>query len=108
MKRGWVQDMPFTNVHGNGGLLTTVADLLRWNEALTKGTIPGGAELVTLLETPGKLNDGSPIEYGLGLGVGTFRGLRAVTHGGATAGYRTYLARWPTREPLGRGALQCR
>ena len=95
---GWMQDMPFTNVYGNGGLLTTVDDLLRWNEALTKGTIPGGAALVTLLETPGKLNDGSAIGYGLGLAVGTFRGLRAVTHGGATAGYRTYLARWPTRD----------
>ncbi len=95
---GWLQDMPFTNVYGNGGLLTTVSDLLRWNEALTKGTIPGGTALVALLETPGKLNDGSPIGYGLGLGVGTFRGLRAVTHGGATAGYRTYLARWPTRD----------
>ena len=95
---GWLQDMPFTNVHGNGGLLTTVDDLLRWNEALTKGTIPGGAALVALLETPGKLNDGSPIGYGLGLTVGTFRGLRAVNHGGATAGYRTFLARWPTRD----------
>ncbi|MFN0178221.1 MAG: serine hydrolase [Gemmatimonadales bacterium] len=93
---GWVQDMPFTMVHGNGGLLTTVDDLLRWNDALTSGTIPGGAELVRMLETPGKLNDGSAIGYGLGLGVSTFRGLRAVTHGGATAGYRTYLARWPT------------
>ncbi len=95
---GWLQDMPFTNVHGNGGLLTTVDDLLRWNEALTKGTIPGGAALVALLETPGKLNDGSPIGYGLGLSIGTFRGLRAVNHGGATAGYRTFLARWPTRD----------
>ena len=26
------RDMPFENVHGNGGLLTTVGDLLRWNE----------------------------------------------------------------------------
>lgn len=94
---GWVQDMPFTNVHGNGGLLTTVGDLLTWNEALTRGTVPGGAELVRMLETPGKLSDGSPIQYALGLGVGTFRGTRAVTHGGATAGYRTYLARWPDK-----------
>ncbi len=95
---GWLQDMPFTNVHGNGGLLTTVDDLLRWNEALTKGTRPGVAALVALLETPGKLSDGSPIGYGLGLSVGSFRGLRAVNHGGATAGYRTFLARWPTRD----------
>jgi CubicO group peptidase (beta-lactamase class C family) len=27
----YTQDMPFENVHGNGGLLTTVGDLLRWN-----------------------------------------------------------------------------
>ena len=25
-------EMPFENVHGNGGLLTTVGDLLTWNE----------------------------------------------------------------------------
>ena len=25
-------NMPFENVHGNGGLLTTVGDLLKWNE----------------------------------------------------------------------------
>jgi hypothetical protein len=25
------QDMPFEDVFGNGGLLTTVGDLLRWN-----------------------------------------------------------------------------
>ena len=24
--------MPFENVHGNGGLLTTVGDLLKWNQ----------------------------------------------------------------------------
>ena len=30
----YVMDMPFTMVHGNGGLLTTVGDLLTWNSAL--------------------------------------------------------------------------
>ena len=28
--------MPFENVHGNGGLLTTVGDLLKWNENYVK------------------------------------------------------------------------
>ena len=31
-KDGFHTDMPFEKVHGNGGLLTTVADLLKWNE----------------------------------------------------------------------------
>ncbi len=29
---GYRLNMPFENVHGNGGLLTTVGDLLKWNE----------------------------------------------------------------------------
>ncbi|MEZ4589127.1 MAG: serine hydrolase domain-containing protein [Gemmatimonadales bacterium] len=94
----WIQDMPFTQVHGNGGLLTTVGDMLIWNAALTAGTVPGGAALVRALETPMRLNDGSEIDYALGLSVGRYRGLREVSHGGATAGYRTYLARWPERD----------
>ncbi len=28
---GFVANMPFTSVYGNGGLLTTVGDLLMWN-----------------------------------------------------------------------------
>ena len=93
----WVADMPFTMVYGNGGLLSTADDWLTWNAALTAGTVPGGAPLVRMLETQGRLNDGSAIDYALGLGVGRFRGLREVSHGGATAGYRTFLARWPER-----------
>lgn len=93
----WVQDMPFTMVHGNGGLLTTVGDLLTWNDALSEGRVPGGPALVSLLETPGRLNDGSSISYALGLVIGSYRGLREVSHNGATAGYRTALARWPER-----------
>ena len=30
--RQFHNEMPFENVHGNGGLLTTVGDLLKWNE----------------------------------------------------------------------------
>jgi len=90
--------MPFTMVHGNGGLLTTVGDMLIWNAALDQGTIPGGADAVRTLETRARLTDGTEISYALGLTVGALRGVRQVTHGGATAGYRTYLARWPDKK----------
>jgi CubicO group peptidase (beta-lactamase class C family) len=96
-RNGWVQDMPFTMVIGNGGLLSTVGDWLTWNDALANGTIPGGRVLVQALETRGRLADGTEIEYALGLTVTTWNGLREVSHGGATAGYRTFLARWPER-----------
>jgi len=51
--------------------------------------------MVDLMETRGRLNDGFTIEYALGLNVLDYRGVREVSHGGSTAGYQTFLARWP-------------
>lgn len=87
----WHLQMPFENIHGNGGLLTTVGDLLRWNQALASGTLAG----LDTLETQGVLSNGRRIDYALGLNVAQFRGVREVSHSGATAGYRAYLARYP-------------
>jgi CubicO group peptidase (beta-lactamase class C family) len=87
-------NMSFTNVIGNGGLLTTAGDLLIWNANLDDPRV-GGRALVEQLETRGRLNDGFENEYAQGLVVTDYRGLREVSHGGSTAGYQTYLARYP-------------
>ncbi len=87
-------NMSFTNVIGNGGLLTTAGDLLIWNENLDDPRV-GGRALVEQLETRGRLNDGFENEYAQGLVVTDYRGLREVSHGGSTAGYQTFLARYP-------------
>ena len=87
-------NMSFTDVIGNGGLLTTVGDLLIWNENLDNPRV-GGRALVERLETRGRLNDGFENEYALGLVVTTYKGVREVSHGGSTAGYQTFLARYP-------------
>ena len=98
-QRGFRTDMPFTNVHGNGGLLTTVGDLLKWNAFLDNPSVlPGGASLVATLQTPMILTSGKPITYALGLGVSSQDGIREVTHSGSTAGYRTWLARYPDQK----------
>jgi hypothetical protein len=55
----------------------------------------GGRAMVEQLETRARLNDGFVIEYAKGLNVGDYRGVREVSHGGSTAGYQTFLARWP-------------
>ena len=86
--------MPFEDVHGNGGLLTTVRDLLMWNEHLHAGRIADQA-FVEELQTPGRLANGKSHGYAFGLFVGEYRGLREISHGGATAGYRAYLTRFP-------------
>ncbi len=89
-------DMPFMSVYGAGGLLTTVGDLLKWNEHLTHPTI-GGQPWVDLMQQQGRLTDGKQIDYAAGLFMTSYRGEPEISHSGATGGYRTYLARWPAR-----------
>ncbi len=92
----WALNMPFMNVYGNGGMLTTVGDWLKWNAMLDSRSM--GAPLVEALETQGITNGDKKISYALGLQVGSYRGMRDVSHGGSTAGYQTYLARYPDRK----------
>ncbi len=92
----WMLNMPIMDVVGNGGMLTTVGDWLKWNAALDARTL--GAPLVEALETQGVLNDRRKISYALGLDVGNYNGIRQVTHSGGTAGYQTYLARFPEKK----------
>lgn len=95
-RTGFTLDMPFTNVIGSGGLLTTVSDWLAWNAFLDNPVaIPGGASLVRTMTTPMILNSGKPITYALGVSITTRNGMREVSHSGATGGYRTWLARYP-------------
>src|SRR5262249_23731264 len=62
----FAQDMPFENVYGNSSLLTTVGDLLIWNENLHTGKI-GGAGFLDIMYKQGVLNSGRKIAYASGL-----------------------------------------
>ena len=94
----WSQLMPFENVHGNGGLLTTVGDLLKFTHNLDTGATVGGPAFVAHMHQQGVLNSGREIDYASGLRVGEYRGVREVQHSGSTAGYRGHLTRFPDQE----------
>ena len=79
---------------GATSLLTTVEDLERWDENFYHPTVGGQALIDKLLER-GKLNNGEQLDYASGLVVSTYRGLRTVDHGGADAGYRSDMIRFP-------------
>jgi CubicO group peptidase (beta-lactamase class C family) len=91
---GFHIEMPFENVHGNAGLLTTVGDLLKWNENFTMPRV-GDAALVEEQQQAGKFNDGRPHGYALGLMLGPYKGVTQIEHSGSTAGYRAHLSRYP-------------
>src|SRR3954468_5773317 len=95
-ERGFHTDMSFTNMIGNGGLLTTVGDLLLWNENFFSPKV-GGQAFVDTMQTLMVLRNGRRITYALGLEVSAYDGVPEVSHSGSTAGYRTFLARYPAQ-----------
>ena len=90
---GYHQFMPFENVIGSGGLLTTAGDLLRWNDALDAGRL--GRFVTAELQRESMLADGRTIPYARGLKISTDHGFREIWHNGETAGYQAFLARYP-------------
>jgi CubicO group peptidase (beta-lactamase class C family) len=90
----WHLDMPFEDVHGNGGLLTTVDDLLKWNAAVADGHV-GTPDVSAAMRTTGRFNDGRAVNYGGGIFLSSIRGVPSFNHSGSTAGYRAMLAYFP-------------
>lgn len=87
------QMMPFEDTYGHGGLLTTVGDLLRWNQALDEGRL--GAFVTKAMQTRTLLSNGQPTVYARGLFLRHYHGVPEISHDGATAGYRAWLGRYP-------------
>jgi len=90
----WSTLMPFEDVHGNGGLLTTVEDLLKFTRNLETGEV-GGPRFIEEMHRQSVLNSGRVHFYASGLQIGEYKGLPIVEHSGSTAGYRGHLARFP-------------
>ncbi len=78
---------------GSGNLWTTVGDLAKWDRNFYDELL--GKGLTQELLTSGKLNDGQRLNYAFGLFVDEHRGLQRVQHGGAFAGFRTEMVRFP-------------
>lgn len=79
---------------GATSLLTTVEDLAHWDENFYDPRV-GGRALVEQQLQRGKLNSGKELDYASGLVHGKYRGLATIGHGGADAGYRADLLRFP-------------
>lgn len=94
--RGWKIDVWNNDIVGQGGLMTTIEDLQKWDENFYTGAVGGTAFLARQLQR-GVLNDGTTLPYAFGLEELDYRGLPIVEHSGTTGGYRTDITRFPTR-----------
>jgi CubicO group peptidase (beta-lactamase class C family) len=82
---------------GARGVNSTILDIIRWQQNLVDWKV-GGADLRGLMLAPGKLNNGHPISYALGLEVKEYRGLKTIGHGGSTGSFHTYSLLFPDQK----------
>ena len=79
---------------GQGGVMTTVLDLAKWDANFDSGAVGGPGFLQRQLER-GRLNSGTELDYAFGVQIGSYRGLDLIEHSGSTGGYRAVLSRFP-------------
>jgi len=89
----WRMAMLLDQDRGGGGVLTTAADMLIWNDAITYNRL--GKFLSEKIQEPTILNNGRKLTYGRGLFLDSYRGTKQIWHGGSADGYKTWLGRYP-------------
>ena len=94
--KGFRIDMTTLPMIGDGGIFTSVDDLLLWNQNFYHNKLgKGGPELIEKILTPGVLNNGEKLNYAFGLGIDKYKGLKMISHGGAFVGFRADMIRFP-------------
>jgi len=88
--------LSYANV-GATSLFTTVEDLSLWSLNFSN-PIVGNAQLIEKMNTEATLNNGETFGGALGQFINPHAGLHQIHHGGADAGYRTYMGRFPEED----------
>jgi CubicO group peptidase (beta-lactamase class C family) len=101
VQNGMIRRAPM-NVHtwpyAAGSICSTAGDLITWVKALHGGKVLSPKSYADMT-TQSKLNDGTPLWYGMGIGVGTDAGGRKyIGHGGAIGGFLAETMWYPDAE----------
>jgi CubicO group peptidase (beta-lactamase class C family) len=79
---------------GATSLFTTINDMSKWVMNFYTHKLKDES-IINQLVIPAKLNNGKELDYAQGIVSNKFKGWRQYSHGGADAGYRTYLTVFP-------------
>jgi CubicO group peptidase (beta-lactamase class C family) len=90
---GWKPFMRLGNNRGGGAIVSTVGDLLVWNDALTSGRL--GKFVTEKLHEQTRLSNGRKLNYARGLIVDHTPGGTVVSHSGGAAGFSAWMGRVP-------------
>jgi CubicO group peptidase (beta-lactamase class C family) len=92
---------PTSAVLGDGGIYTSIDDLVKWDRALREHTLLREAEMAPALTPveiaggPAKYQSGKPVSYGFGWFLDPYRNHKRMWHDGSTIGFRTTIQRFP-------------
>jgi beta-lactamase family protein len=87
----WVS--PSTNSTADGSLYLSILDLAKWDAALYTDS-PLTASSREKIWTAARLSNGATKDYGFGWHLADLHGRRAVFHGGAWQGFKTFIIRF--------------
>jgi CubicO group peptidase (beta-lactamase class C family) len=88
---GAKDDVNPSAVPGDGGVYSTVDDLLKWDQALYTDKLVRQSALAAAF-VPGSVQEGSS-NYGFGWNIADENGEKYVWHTGSTAGFRAFIER---------------
>lgn len=91
---GWMRAQHNFPLHGEGGLVSSVADLALWHTNFASPRV-GGTALANALTMLTPFNNGRSNTYARGLRIKLHRGVRTVGHDGLWPGYKTSFVRVP-------------
>lgn len=98
----WVEkdQSPTSATLGDGGVYSSLADLLKWDDALRRHTLLSEAEMRPALTSAQPAEgtptepDGTPSAYGFGWFLNPWKGHARMWHYGETSGFRTAIQRF--------------
>ena len=96
---GYRLDILRLKVIGDLGVFTTVEDFFKWDQNFYDNKLGDGTQnLIDIMTTRGKLNNGEEIPYALGLNINKYGGLRTIGHGGSAVGYKANYLQFPDQQ----------
>ena len=100
--RSW-DDGSFTTVYdnstayGQGGIYTSINDMTLWMKSLLNAR-GNHKDIFETMQKTGSLNSGESLDYAMGLRIDEHRGLKRISHSGASAGYRSQMSLYPDQD----------
>ena len=84
-------------VLGDGGIYSSVVDLLQWDQALYTEKLVSKEALTEAFTSHANKSDVDGSGYGFGWYLGFYRSAKHIWHGGSTCGFSTKIDRFPER-----------